>query len=71
MMPRVLELIQEHTEFRTVNNTPFQFEKDALARLFHTLRGWELPLLFDNLNGSSTNKTTRGRGRVGRDNRLH
>jgi len=56
MMPRVLELIQEHTEVRTVNNTPFQLEEDALARLFHTLRGWELPLLFDNLNGSSMNK---------------
>ena len=51
MMPRVLELIQEHTAIRTkaCRNMPKQLEKDALSRLFHTLRGWELPLLFDNL----------------------
>ena len=50
LMPRVLELIQEHTETRRVNNTPVQLEKDALSRLFHTLRGWELPSLFENLS---------------------
>ena len=51
LMPRVLELLQEHTEIRTNqrNLMPEQLEKDALTRLFHTLRGWELPLLFDNL----------------------
>ena len=51
LMPRVLELIQEHTDARTraVKSTPIQLEKDALSRLFHTLRGWELPLLFENL----------------------
>jgi len=50
-MPRVLELIQKHSEARTgaVKSTPIQLEKDALSRLFHTLRGWELPLLFENL----------------------
>jgi len=59
-MPRVLELIQEftasrgkeliriHTATRT-NLIGKQSEKDALSRLFHTLRGWELPLLFENL----------------------
>jgi len=49
LMPRVLELIQEHTAMRRSRNTPIQLEKDALTRLFHTLRGWELPLLFENL----------------------
>ena len=51
VMPRVLELIQEHGEARThvVRSMPGQLEKDALSRLFHTLRGWELPLLFENL----------------------
>jgi len=51
LMPRVLGLIQEHTDARTraVKSTPIQLEKDALTRLFHTLKGWELPLLFENL----------------------
>ena len=47
VMPQVLELIQEHaiarTKIRFNNNTSDQLEKDALSRLFHTLRGWELP----------------------------
>jgi len=61
VMPRVLELIQEHTDMRTKvchshsHRIPDQLEKDALTRLFHTLRGWELPLLFENLNRQSTN----------------
>ena len=52
LMPRVLELIQKHTAIRRVKTktTPVQLEKDAMTRLFHTLRGWELPLLFENLN---------------------
>ena len=74
LMPRVLELIQKHSEARTreFRNMPVpnevldllsvsfeqyqrkQLEKDALSRLFHTLRGWELPLLFENLNTSVT-----------------
>jgi len=51
LMPRVLELIQKHTRSRTkvVKNRPIRLERDALSRLFHTLRGWELPLLFENL----------------------
>ena len=55
LMPRVLELIQKHTTRRRVDNTPLQLEKDALSRLFHTLRGWELPLLFENLRNPSVN----------------
>ena len=64
LMPRVLELIQEHTMTREerCSNVPLQLEKDALSRLFHTLRGWELPLLFENLNRPSTN-TSRKRKR--------
>ena len=60
LMPRVLELIQEHSWARTksVNNMPLQLEKDALSRLFHTLRGWELPLLYENL---SIKKETAGK----------
>ena len=56
LMPRVLELIQKHTKLRTmaVKNIPKQLDKDALSRLFHTLRAWELPLLFENLGSSST-----------------
>ena len=50
LMPRVLELIQEHTQIRTRRCDENQLEKDALSRLFHTLRGWELPLLFENLS---------------------
>lgn len=52
LMPRVLELIQEHTATREkeVVSMANQLEKDALSRLFHTLRGWELPLLFGNLS---------------------
>ena len=51
LMPRVLELIQEHTKTRNerCSEMPEQLEKDALSRLFHTLKGWELPLLFENL----------------------
>ena len=49
VMPRVLELIQKHTTMRRSSKPPIQLEKDALSRLFHTLRGWELPLLFENL----------------------
>jgi len=50
LMSRVLELIQEHTDARTeeASRRPergLNLEKDALTRLFHTLRGWELPLL--------------------------
>jgi len=55
LMPRVLELIQEHSQSRSraVITMPNQLEKDALSRLFHTLRGWELPLIFENLRGPS------------------
>jgi len=66
VMPRVLELIQEHTTLRSMvlngtRNTP-QLERDTLSRLFHTLRGWELPLLFENLRpkkGPTTGKRKR------------
>jgi len=56
LIPRVLELIQDHTIGRekVVRRMPNQLEKDALSRLFHTLRGWELPLLFEYLNRPST-----------------
>ena len=54
VMPRVLKLIQEHTTMRRSSNTPIQLEKDALTRIFHTLRCWELPLLFENLKCPST-----------------
>jgi len=53
LMPRVLELIQEHSVTRRVASALVdtgQLEKDALSRLFRTLRGWELPLLFENLS---------------------
>jgi len=54
LMPRVLELIQEHTKLRKKVVRSRELERDALSRLFHTLRGWELPLLFENLGSSST-----------------
>jgi len=65
LMPRVLELIQKHSQSRkkAVISNPLQLEKDALSRLFHTLRGWELPLLFENLNNPSVNVTTGRRKR--------
>lgn len=58
VMPRVLELIQEHTAMRRIACNENQLKIDALSRLFHTLRGWELPLLFENLNRPSTNNST-------------
>ena len=68
LMPRVLKLIQECTfvrrralGFKSVMNIPTQLKKDALTRLFHTLRGWELPLLFENLRVSSVAKGTAGK----------
>ena len=56
LMPRVLALIQEHAMYRriAVDFASKELEKDALSRLFHTLRGWELPLLFENLHNQST-----------------
>jgi len=55
LMPRVLEMIQEHSVMREEKyhwrqNMPEQLERDTLSRLLHTLRGWELPLLFENLS---------------------
>jgi len=50
LMPRVLELIQEHTYTAQHMFNDKKLEKDALLRLFLTLRRWELPLLFENLS---------------------
>ena len=68
LMPRVLELIQDYTfvRNRAVRRVPVQLEKDALTRLFHTLRGWELPLLFGNLHGSCATGSTGKRRRKAR-----
>ena len=68
LMPRVLELIQEHSQSRkkAVKSTPVQLEKDALSRLFHTLRGWELPSLFENLGSPSAKRATRKRRKTRR-----
>jgi len=64
LMPRVLELIQEHTAIRQdhCNYDDEQLEKEALLRLFYTLRAWHLPLLFDNLHGVPTRRSKRKRG---------
>ena len=62
LMPRVLELIQEHTLVRNEHVDDEQLKKEALSRVFHTLRGWELPLLFDNLHGLPTRRSKRKRG---------
>ena len=68
LMPLVLELIQEHTLYRSEawRCVPKELEKDALSRLFHTLRGWELPLLFENLNRPSANSGKRKRRKTRR-----
>jgi len=70
VMPRVLELIQEHAisrvKLQESRGTLEQLEKDALSRLFHTLRGWELPLMFENLNRSSANTGKRKRRKTRR-----
>ena len=68
LMPRLLALVQGHTfvRNRAVRRVPVQLEKDALTRLFHTLRGWELPLLFGNLHGSCASSTTGKRKRKAR-----
>jgi len=66
LMPCVLELIQEHTVVRKkicrYKDEEDQLEKDVLSRLFHVLRGWHLPLLFDNLHGLPTRRSKRKRG---------
>ena len=49
LMPRVLELIQEHTRHRTRRLSQADLDKETLSRLFHTLRGWKMPALFENL----------------------
>ena len=54
LMPRVLELIQKHTEYKTRKCCHALLEREALSRLLHTLRGWELPLLFENLRHPAT-----------------
>ena len=69
LMPRVLELIQEHTDARAEEiAVSFRIEKlksDALSRLFHTLRGWEVPLLFEfeNQRGPSSGEDGKKRKR--------
>ena len=50
LMPRVLELIQEHTQHRTHRLSQADLDKEALSRLVHTLRGWKMPALFENLS---------------------
>ena len=64
LMPRVFELIQEHTVVRKDDHKygNKKLEKEALSRLFHILRGWHLPLLFDNLHILPTRKSKRKRG---------
>ena len=62
LMPRVLGLIQEHTLVRNEHIDDEQLETDALSRLFHILRAWQLPLLFDNLHGLPTRRSKRKRG---------
>jgi len=69
LMPRVLALVQEHSWSRRV--TTFEglgpaLKEDSLTRLFHTLRGWELPLLFENLRVSSATDSTGKRKRKAR-----
>ena len=63
LMPRVLELIQEHSLARLeeYKDEDKQLETDALSRLFHILRAWQLPLLFDNLHGVPTHRSKRRR----------
>ena len=49
LMPRVLELLQKHSEYYALGHSTDELDKEALSRLFHTLRGWKMPLLFVNL----------------------
>ena len=64
LMPRVLELIQEHTIMRQDHYKygDKKLEKEALSRLYHTLREWKLPLLFDSLHGLPIRRSKRKRG---------
>jgi len=66
LMPRVLELIQQHNAGRNNMCSEMQLEKDSLSRLYHTLRGWEMPSLFVNLRCSPAKAATRKRRRNGR-----
>ncbi|KAL9186931.1 hypothetical protein ACHAXT_010651 [Thalassiosira profunda] len=49
LIPLVLKLIQENTAFRAQNESQHTLSRDALSRVFHTLRGWKMPSLFVNL----------------------
>jgi hypothetical protein len=66
LMPRVLELIQQHSAGRNNMCSEMQLEKDSLSRLYHTLKGWEMPSLFVNLRFSPAKAATRKRRRNGR-----
>ena len=66
LMPRVLELIQQHSAGRKNTWNAMQLEQDTLSRLYHTLRGWEMPSLFVNLRCSPAKAATRKRRRNGR-----
>ena len=63
LMPHVLELIQEYSTSRYMQCDYDDLERDALSRLFHTLRGWELPSLFIHLNSPTASMTTGKRKR--------
>ena len=63
LMPRVLELIQEHPAISIIQLNENKLKKDALSRLFHTLRAWELPLLFENLHAPSSGAGTKRKRR--------
>ena len=63
LMPRVLELIQEHPAISIIELNENKLKKDALSRLFHTLRAWELPLLFSNLHVPSSGAGTKRKRR--------
>jgi len=49
LMPRVLRLVQYHSLCRLDQLNRMQLDTEKLSRLFHNLRWWKLPLLFQNL----------------------
>lgn len=61
LMPLVLKLIQENTAFRAQNESKHTLSRDALSRVFNTLRGWKMPSMFESMRASAKSAGKRKR----------
>merc|ERR1711957_444428 len=64
LMPCVLELVQEQYDYQFMEANEVEAERDALLRLFLTLKRWKMPLLFESVHRPTkvvSNKRKRNR----------